>query len=168
MNLGILLSSLYIVQYLIFDKVKFLHVISSVRFGDTRLHFESFIIYLSLYFILNEILDKYKFKYLIYIFIEFIFLAVVLKARLVLVAIVISTLIVILLKKSCERPIIIYFLIWISIISMSIPNSIVREYVDSIVYEVSNEDGNHEVRNNGKKFYKESIKDKILHYKEKN
>lgn len=156
--LGVLVSFLYIIQYLIFENVQFLYVKSSIRFSEIRLHFESFIVYLSYFFILDRILEEFRLKYLIFIFLELVFLAVVIKGRLSLIGVILSTIIAIVLKKTSNKHVIIYITLWIIIIGLSTPNSIVKEYIDSVVFEITNNEGNYEVRNNGKEFYKQTLK----------
>lgn len=159
---GLVISSLYIIQYASLDLIKFLSIKIDNRFGEVRLHYWGFIVYPSYYLILENINKKFKLKYVLMLIIELIFISVVIKARLVLVATIVTTLILIIVRYKKKLPIIVYILIWITLILSIAPNNILNEYATSIVSEISNNEGNYEVRNNAKQYYKEQIKDNLL------
>ncbi|HAT4119821.1 hypothetical protein [Clostridium perfringens] len=159
--IGAFICIMYVIQYLLIDKVQFLQVGVGVRFGEARLRFDSFIIFIEYYFILNKFIDKIKLKYIFILVINIIFITFVIKARLVLIAILISSSFILVLKKR-KRYIHIYFIIWTILIIMILPNNFVKQYVNSIKLDLSSNTGTYEIRDKGREFYKEKLKDDFL------
>lgn len=158
---GVFICIMYVIQYFIIDKIQFLQVGVGLRFGEARLRFDSFIIFIEYYFILNKVLDKVKLKYIIILLIDIIFFIFVIKARLALIAVLISSSFILILKKR-RKYIHIYFFIWAILIIVLLPNNFVKQYINSIKLDLSSNTGTYEVRDKGRDFYKEKLKDNFL------
>lgn len=151
---------LYIAQYLLYNKVIFLHVPISQRFGDVRLQFSSSIIFILPFFVVNNLVNNYKVKInscflIIILFYDFI----VIKARLATLGLVATLLIIFIIqRKTIKMKILlsIFGSMLLSIIILS--SSIVQSYLAVLNPTYVSNDQNAKIRSEGKKFYLNELK----------
>lgn len=172
-NIGVIAASIYSIQFILIDKLNFLYVYRTYRFGEIRLHFESLLINIAIFIILQELLFENKrfkknIKNIIYLIITLFYTIVVIKGRLILIGIICSIIITILISKNRYKIICIYFLllgcigIW-GVIGYQMEDNIMYKYYNDIRDDIVNNTGNYAIREHGKKFYLEAVKNnKVL------
>lgn len=172
-NIGIIAATLYSIQYILINKIKFLYVYQSYRLGETRLHFESLLINIAMFIILQELIFNNKkitknIKNIIYLIIILFYTIIVIKGRMILIGVIGAISITILVSKNRHKIIISYFLVLVcigiwSVVVYKIEDNIVYKYYNDIKNEIVNDSGNYAIREYGKSYYLEQIRNnKIL------
>ena len=98
---GVIYLSIAILQYIVSDYILFTYVTANVRYGEIRLYFPSSIILLLLMISFQKIFEKNN-KKLLYCFVViscFIFFVIVTKGRMISIAVIVSFVVLILLRK---------------------------------------------------------------------
>lgn len=153
-SLGTIELILYIFQYLLINKVVFLSMRVSSRFGEVRLPFESLLLLLYPFIILNELLNKRNVKRnSILLALSFIYIVVVLKTRMVMFGMVgVITFLILIYRSGASKKIYIIFLLLIVGI-IGVNTSIGQSYIQSISSENRSIDPNTLIRKEAQEFY---------------
>lgn len=153
-SLGTIELILYIFQYLLINKVVFLSMRVSSRFGEVRLPFESLLLLLYPFIVLNELLNKRNVKRnSILLALSFIYIVVVLKTRMVMFGMVgVITFLILIYRSGASKKIYIIFLLFIVGI-IGVNTSIGQSYIQSISSENRSIDPNTLIRKEAQKFY---------------
>lgn len=170
--IGLSATFIYSIQYLFINKIKFLNIYETIRFGEVRLHFESIIIDITLFLIINELFKnrinkKERLIKLIEICTILFYYFFVIKGRLIVLGISITLIVLIYILKYKNKIIIIYISLYLLfgvffIIHYEIKDNIIYNYYTNIMEEIFNNSGNYQIRNLGKNFYEERIKENPL------
>lgn len=158
--LGITELIILIIQYIFISKVQFLYVRQSIRYGGVRLHFEAVLLSILFFICINNFLKKKNiYKNLIIIIMLLSYNLFVIRGRLAVIAIIATVFIMLLFWK--KNRYIKYFLItYIFVFSFILSNtSIIGEYVNSLNKSNLQNDLNSQIRENGKEFYINQIKE---------
>ncbi|MFQ6882258.1 O-antigen ligase family protein [Clostridium sp.] len=153
-SLGTIELILYIFQYLLINKVVFLSMRVSSRFGEVRLPFESLLLLLYPFIVLNELLNKRNVKRnSILLALSFIYIVVVLKTRMVMFGMVgVITFLILIYRSGASKKIYIIFLLLIVGI-IGVNTSIGQSYIQSISSENRSIDPNTLIRKEAQEFY---------------
>ena len=153
-SLGTIELILYIFQYLLINKVVFLSMRVSSRFGEVRLPFESLLLLLYPFIVLNELLNKRNVKRnSILSALSFIYIVVVLKTRMVMFGMVgVITFLILIYRSGASKKIYIIFLLLIVGI-IGVNTSIGQSYIQSISSENRSIDPNTLIRKEAQEFY---------------
>lgn len=152
-GIGFLELILYITQYFLINKVVFLNMRISTRFGETRLPFESFLLLFLPFIFLNEILNKKNSKLNYFLLgLNLFYLIFVVKTRMVMLG-VLSTLsvLIIIYKKGVKKIGVIVLLLFSLLIGINTP--IGQSYINSLNSEYRDKDPNAQIRLEAQNFY---------------
>lgn len=159
-TLGITEIIIFIIQYIVISKVKFLYVIQSIRYGGVRLHFEAVLLSVLFFMAVNNFLKKKNiYKNLIIIIVLLLYNLLIIRGRLAVAAIFATGFIILLFWK--KNRFIKYFLItYILVFGFVLLNtSIIGEYMNSLNKSNIQSDFTAQIRENGKEFYLNQIKE---------
>lgn len=151
---------LYIIQYLLYNKLVFLHMPVSQRFGDVRLQFASSIIFILPFFVVNNLINNYKIKINSCLLVLLLFYNfVVIKARLVTVGLVATLFIIFIIqRKTIKMKILLSIFGSMLILIIMLSSSIVQSYLSVFNPTYVANDQNAKLRSDGKKFYLKELK----------
>lgn len=153
-GIGTIELFLYIAQYLLINKVIFLSMRVSQRFGEVRLPFESLLLLLFPFIIINELLNKRNIRRnFILLALSFFYIVVVLKTRMVMISMVsVVTFLILIYKSGINKKVIsIFLLIIVGVIAVN--TEIGQSYIQSISSENRAVDPNSLIRKEAQKFY---------------
>jgi len=157
---GVFATTLYLVQYVVFDSFKFMYITTyGERFGGTRLRMEVGLIISSMCIAFSRgITDKSSARYWIIAIYEVAAFAVITKIRVALLGLAIAFLVGIFIQKRYSRAISAYLLvIFIGINMFNLKDSILYKMYNLTVNEVATETGNYGVRVNEIEFYMDQV-----------
>ncbi|EKQ56944.1 MULTISPECIES: O-antigen ligase family protein [unclassified Clostridium] len=158
--LGIMALTIYTVQYFLVSKVLFLYVPESSRYGGTRLHFDSTLISILFFFVIENIFQKRQMKKNIIILSLLIFYNIfIIRGRLAILAIALSSAAMILLWKKnllIKIPGIIFGVI---ILGCLLTTPLISQYASVLDKNIRNTDPNYIIRELGKENYLNQLKD---------
>ncbi len=159
-GLGSLALLIYTTQYFFSSKILFLYVRESSRYGGTRLHFDSTLISLLFFLVIQKIFEGKKLKtntnLMILLIIYNIF---IIRGRLVILALLVSSIAIILIWKKnllIKIPVIIFGIIAFVFLLMT---PLLSEYASILDTDVRNADQNYTIRQLGKENYLSQLKD---------
>ena len=144
---------LFIAQYFLIDKVVYLFVRISSRFGETRLPIESFLLLILPFILINEIFNKRNIKRNYFLLgLNLFYIVFVIKTRMVILGIVCTlSLLIFVYKKGSNKILVILLLIVFAIIGVN--TDIGKSYLRSVSKEYRHNDVNSLVRKEAQTFY---------------
>lgn len=151
---------LYTAQYLLYNKIIFLHMPISQRFGDIRLQFASSIISILPFFVANNLANKYKIKINICFLIAILFYnSVVIKGRLATVALIATLFIIFIIhRKTIKMKILLSIFGTMMLLIIMLSSTIAQSYLAVINPTYVTNDSNAKLRSQGKQFYLNELK----------
>lgn len=162
-NFGIIELILYITQYFLISKKIFLYMRVSERFGEIRLPFDSILLVILPFIILNEIINKNNIKrnYII-LALNLFFIIFVSKTRMIIAGISIAMAIILFFYNKGSKKVLTIILMIFGIM-IGVNTEIGKTYLNSISKEYRLKDSNTLIREEAQKFYiSETSKSPIL------
>lgn len=158
-SLGIIELIIYTTQYLLSSKILFLYVHESSRYGGARLHFDSALINVLFFLVLEKLFHRKEVKYNNIIMVLLIFYNLfIIRGRLNILALLFSTMVMILLWKKnllLKIPIIIFGILALGFLLMT---PLLSQYASVLDKKTRNVDENYIIRELGKENYLSQLK----------
>lgn len=150
---GFLELILYITQYFLINKIVFLNMRISSRFGETRLPFESLLLLILPFVLLNEIFNK-KHNKLCYslLGLNLFYLIFIVKTRMVVLGVSLTIAFLIFIYKKGIKKIGVVLFILVSIF-IGLNTSIGQNYINALNSEYREKDPNTQIRLEAQNFY---------------
>lgn len=151
---------LYTVQYLLYNKIIFLQMPISQRFGDVRLQFASSIISVLPFFVANNLANRYKIKINICFLIAILFYnSVVIKGRLATISLIATLFIIFIIqRKTIKMKILLSIFGTMMLLTVMLSSTVVQSYLAVINATYISNDQNAKLRSQGKQFYLNELK----------
>lgn len=152
-GIGTIELFLFIMQYFLIDKVIYLYVRVSSRFGDVRLPIESFLLLLLPFVLINEIFNKKNtMRNYFLLGLNLFYIVVVVKTRMIMIGMLVTlSILLFIYKKGADKIVVVLILILCGIVGVN--SSIGKGYLQSLSREYISQDNNSLVRKNAQKFY---------------
>lgn len=153
---GVFATTLYLVQYVVFDSFRFMYMDTTIeRFGQTRLKIEVGLILSSSFIAVSRAITcKNQSKYWLIAIYELAAFALLTKTRMVMFGLAVAFAAVLFLQKRHSRAFFAYAIVlFIGINAFNMEDSLLYKMYELTVSEVSAGSGNYDIRVSETKFY---------------